>query len=139
MSKMTQEQRDMYEKFCMEFPYCMACGWHMSHKIRRRDWMLAKLDCAHILGGVSRVADRRDIVRLCNGCHRLNHHEAIRIDGECLPHLDTSHVLWIKQMRDTGYYDVGYLNEIKVGICPDPAEPPEWFTAQWETNSMDIR
>ena len=65
----------MYEAFVEEFTFCWACcfvplpaqGW---------PWVWNEtLDCAHIVGGAGRKADRRCIARLCR-----THHIGLRRD-----------------------------------------------------------
>lgn len=122
---LTADERQMYTEFMSDFPQCVACGWSGGY----RDWMLPRLENAHIRGGHARTHDRRNILRLCNGCHRLAHGERIVVFGSALPELSTANMLWLKAAYDPGHYDWDYLHEIR----PIPADeqsikkPASWF------------
>ncbi len=127
------EDRDkakkMYQQFVDEFPYCMICLWSL--RDRRRNWHFAKLDVAHIVGGSGRIADRRAIVMLCAGCHRLSHLDTIKITegGETIriPNLRAENLVWAKSIHDPENYDLEYLKSLRYrSDAPDPEQPDEW-------------
>lgn len=141
MSRLTAQERDMYEQFTREFPFCYACFW--SKVSKWRTWHRPELHRAHIIGGSGRRADRRDIVMLCEGCHRLSHGATIKAFASYaqqaaatlgedvkpirLPNLRLDHILWLKHKLDPEHYDRNYLCEIKQVKAIPPARPtPEW-------------
>ena len=91
--------------------------------------MLAKLENAHIRGGAGRTHDRRNILRLCNGCHRLAHGERIVVFGDPLPVLTTANLLWLKAAYDPDCYDWDYLHELRPipATEQEPRKPDDWF------------
>lgn len=124
----TEDQKRMYAEFAAEFPQCMLCGWGMDRPWRTfRKWMIPAVDNAHIIGGSGRSHDRRNIVRLCRGCHSLHHHHRIMVDGKYLPFVDLEHLLWIKRAYDPEFYDLQYLIERRGRVDMDerPRRPPD--------------
>jgi hypothetical protein len=116
MSKATKQQKDMYAKFMAAFTSCWSCGWRGEF----RNWMWPRLENAHIRGGEGRTHDRRNICRLCNGCHRLNTGERIVVNGEPLRNLELCHMLWLKLQFDPEFYDPEYLNSLRPRRVPEP-------------------
>lgn len=131
MAKLTREEKAMYGAFMEEFPYCWACGWSVFRSVRNRPWMKARLENAHIRGGEGRTHDRRNLARLCNGCHQLNTGEQIRVAGELLPQLELSHMAWLKEHFDPEFFSPEYLSSLRSLRMPDPEAPPKWFQGQW--------
>jgi hypothetical protein len=96
--------------------------------------MMGELHCAHILGGPNRTPDQRNLVRLCDGCHRLAHGAVIRDKrGNPLPTLVYEHLLWLKMARDPEHYDRQYLGQLSRKFVPRPKRPPGWFLVQYDT------
>jgi len=129
---LTPEQSEMYAQFAWEFQSCWACGIDPSRQICRH-WPARCLQNAHILGGPSRTADRRNILRLCLLCHNLAHGHTIRDkDRNPLPNLTRENLLWLKESRDPKYFDLDYLNSISIRLMKEPEPVPFWFEAQYE-------
>lgn len=125
--RLTTEQTLMFKQFMEEFTACWACGWRLELYLSR-DWMISRLENAHIIGGSGRKQDRRNIARLCSGCHRLSHGDIIRIAGEPLPKLTLGNILHLKQEFDPEFYSPDYLIDIKIGVfLPEPEKLPYWF------------
>ena len=118
----------MYGDFASAFRKCWACGWRQGW----RSWCLSNLEIAHIVGGAGRRHDRRAIVRLCNGCHLLNHGARIVVAGVRLPTLDLGHLVWLKREWDQEHLDIPYLMSLRVKRAEviEPVELPEWFLVQ---------
>lgn len=121
----TSAERKMYAEFIDRFRFCWACGWSGGF----RAWMVPRLENAHIVGGAGRRHDRRAIARLCAGCHRLSHGDRIVVDGIVLPTLSLQNLLWLKQAYDPEWYDVPYLQSLRIKRAEAlvPEELPEWF------------
>ncbi len=133
MPRLTTEQREMYADFVAEFWFCWACGFEPSRHIWPRDWHFSRLDNAHIVGGQGRRPDRRDIVRLCHGCHLLSHGETVRIEGKLLPHLTRANLVWLKSIYDPEHYDRDYMDGLtNFGRIEDPEPLPGWFSAEFQ-------
>ncbi len=126
--KPTNADRKMYQAFMLEFYRCMACGWNPEAPLYR-EWMFGRLENAHIVGGPGRRHDRRAIVRLCAGCHRLSHGDRIVVRGLVLPTLSLENLLWLKREHDPENYDAEYLQSLRIrsGEKLVPAPLPEWF------------
>lgn len=133
---LSRESREMYEEFMAEWPCCMMCGWGDGRRREFRYWMIPRLDNAHIIGGSGRRHDRRCIVRLCAGCHRLSHGDKIKVDGRALPNFGLGEMLWLKRERDVDYFDLEYLAGLKIGALPDIVEPHTWFIEQWNMRNL---
>jgi len=134
MAKLTAKQRQMYREFTCEHTFCWACGVEpgQCHLLMSPDYW-RHLECAHIIGGSGRVADRRAICRLCKLCHDLNHGCRIVVDGKALPNLKLSHMLWLKHRHD-GPVDRKFLTSLSVSaILPRSAPPPKWFKDSYTT------
>ena len=126
--KLTNADRKMYQAFMVQFHCCMACGWNPARPIWR-DWMIGRLENAHVVGGAGRRHDRRAIVRLCAGCHRLSHGDRILVRGIVLPVLSLENLLWLKQENDPANYDVEFLQSLRIRHAEKltPAPLPRWF------------
>lgn len=136
MAKITSNTDSrVYETFAEAFPRCWACGWS-PERSAWRDWMRPELHCAHILGGPNRTCDRRNLCRLCEGCHRLAHGAAINVDGRYLPKLWLANLLWLKKHRDPDWYDRKYLTELSRQGLPHPSKPHGWFVGQYQQQGM---
>lgn len=127
---LTPEQAEMYRAFHEEFTPggCWRCGWD-ARTFRWRDWMLNRFEAAHILRGCNRVHDRRVLVFLCNGCHRLEHGERVKPAGmNCyLPGITLANMLWLKREYDPEFYDLEFLRQTSIRKdLPEPAEPEYW-------------
>jgi len=134
LGRLTPAQREMYEQFNRTFVFCWACGWCGQY----RSWMLNRLVNAHIIGASGRRADRRDISRLCDGCHLLNHNNRIVLGGQVLPSLSLPNLLWLKAHFDPDHYDPEYLMSLRIKraepLIPEPL--PDWFNSQRESSSI---
>lgn len=122
----------MYNEFMGAFERCWACGWKPGVS-DLRDWMRPELHNAHIFGGPNRRHDRRVIVRLCEGCHRLSHGAAIRPtpNKARLPPLNVRNVLWLKRYRDPAYYDRKYYHTLLRHTVAYAKHPPAWFVNEY--------
>lgn len=138
MKRLTAEQKLMYAQFALDFQFCFCCG--INPKKRIDSFFPARwLENAHILGGPSRTADRRSILRLCKLCHDLAHGSTIKdANKEPLPNLTRANLLWLKQARDGEHFDLDYLNSISIRRMPDPKCPATWFINEW-TRTQDSR
>lgn len=129
--RLTKEELDMYEAFNRDFNYCWACG--IPHG--KRDYAIdfpRNLERAHIVGGCGRrVTERCVISMLCHLCHRLNHGDIIRVQGEPLPKLELRHLLWLKGRMD-GRVDRKRLRELRGRELPIARKPPAWFVGQFQ-------
>ena len=121
-------ERKMYAAFAESFQRCWACGWQAGY----REWCLPRLENAHIVGGPGRRHDRRALVRLCEGCHRLAHGFRVVLGGTAVPTLGIRQMVWLKQEFDPEFLDVAYLMGLRVkrGESIEPEELPVWFLAQ---------
>ena len=136
--RLTLAERTMYEVFMQTFTFCMACGINPKKQIDKF-FPVRWLENAHILGGSSRTADRRNILRLCKLCHDLAHGHTIRDQNkEPLPNLSRANLLWLKHARDSEHFDLDYLNSISIGNMPTPEEPPAWFMSEFERWQPDL-
>ena len=135
MKRLTNSEKEMYAEFTKDFPFCFACYWSEYANFRR--WMFPQLERAHIVGGSGRVADRRDIVMLCNGCHLLAHGATIRKSPkqDALPNLRIDHLMWLKNRIDGEHYDRDYLCQLKQqNALPPVRQTPTWFQNEREKN-----
>lgn len=116
MSRLTAEQKKMYEKFMADFPFCFACGW--SDFGPWRTWGFPKIDNAHIVGGAGRQHDRRAIIRLCQSCHKSSHGERVVMGNKdgvnlIMPKLTFGMLIGLKKEIDPIHYDQSYLMSIR--------------------------
>lgn len=116
----------VYEEFANEFLLCWHCGWALN--TQSPTWHFAKLDNAHILGGAARTADRRNLCRLCEGCHRLAHGARVRRGGKYLATIGISEMLWLKKYWDLKYYDREYLNDLRIRRLPLARKPKQFLS-----------
>lgn len=95
--------------YANEFTYCAVC------------WSRLSLQIHHLQQGAGRVHDRRNIVRLCNGCHEGVHFGGVR-------NLRKGHILTAKREVDDASYDPTYLAGLRrkahLGYGPEPY--PKW-------------
>ena len=127
--KKTKAQREEDIAFRHEFDRCWACSR------RHKEYpQFEQLQNAHIIGGDGRRHDRRDLTRLCERCHGLNHHLTYREGEIVLPHLELSAMLTLKQEFDPEYYDLEYLASLGIRSLPDPGPLPEWYLLEREKN-----
>ena len=131
MTTLSDDEHAMYADFMHEHQRCWACGYS-PFVWPQRQWMRPELHNAHIFGGPNRRHDRRCLVRLCEGCHRLHHRARIVVDGEPLPFLTLQNVLWLKKHRDGKHYDRRYLSELWAKPLPRIAIPAAWFRVEYE-------
>lgn len=124
---LTKTQKEMYERFMDEFPFCFSCGWSGGGTL----WGFPKIDNAHIIGGAGRKHDRRDIIRLCHFCHRVSHGDTIKIDGKKAPQISLENMLWLKFKIDAEHYDREYLREIRMQYLPPAAKPNKFYETLW--------
>lgn len=80
-----------------------------------------------------RANDRRAVVLLCPLVHECHVADSSKIpvkkvNGKEYPTVDASHLLWVKQMMDPGYYDRDFLQKIWTGAVPEPQRPPQFWT-----------
>lgn len=129
MNRLTTQDRQMYAEFRTEFRYCWACRYQPLPR-EFSTGMLGKFECAHIIGGAGRVADRRAIVGLCKCHHMIQEGETFRYEGKPLPKLTRANMLWLKQMMDGEFYDLEFIRErlmakngMRVLPEPEPVEP----------------
>jgi len=122
---MPPEEKAMYAKFMLDFPFCMACGW-VKYPFTEFGFIL-KLENAHIVGGPGRRHDRRAIVRLCNRCHRLSHGDRIVWCGEQIPVMTQGNLVYLKSVCDKEWYDKEYLDSISTGVCAETLPLVDWY------------
>lgn len=135
--RLTREQRLMYASFAQHNTYCWNCGWT---GYPTRDWCWAWFHNAHIIGASGRTHDRRNLVRLCHGCHLLAHGAAIPVSGRYLPTFDRAGLLWLKREYDAAYFDLDYLQTLAIGRLPEPVEPDRtWALEGAQVESIDSR
>jgi hypothetical protein len=122
----TATSRRMYTDFMGEFDSCWNCGWKLGDFCP--GWHLPQLHNAHILGGPNRSHDRRNINRLCEGCHRLAHRAVIRIPGHENPLdiVDLAGMMWLKKTFDPDFYSRKYLIELGGKNLPYARSPRGW-------------
>ena len=103
----------------VEHPFCWWCGrdsWDSP-----RDWHGPFLiERAHIVSS-PRVLDRRAVVLLCSGCHRVQHGE--RISGFDVERVSLGQMLWLKRTFDPEYYDEAFLARFHIGRLPIASRP----------------
>jgi len=84
-------------------------------------WSRVSLAIHHLQQGAGRVHDRRNLLRLCNGCHEGLHFGGSR-------DLSKGHCLTAKREVDDAHYDPSYLASLRrkqhLGYGPLPY--PEW-------------
>ena len=124
------EKELLFDEFCEEFPFCWSCGWNPHYAIHR--WHVPKLDIHHSLGGPNRIHDRRNLARLCAGCHRLAHGDRLRDSlGDRIPALSRSNIFWLKRERDRDFYDPMWYELRGSIIVPKLERPDPWFDKQY--------
>jgi hypothetical protein len=108
------------------------------------DWWLQVAHLSSGSGAMHRVNDRRAVVLLCplvHECH-VNDSERIaekKIGGRSYPTIDASHLLWIKQIMDPGFYDPEFYSRIWTGSPPDPKRPPAyWMNMLFENTGLSL-
>lgn len=125
------KKSEMYAQFRSEYYRCWACGFDEERSRYKHVYYWAapvRLECAHILGGISRVHDRRNISLLCTVCHRLAHGDTIRrMDTSVLPTLSLANMLWLKKAHDPDNYDRAFLQSLRSKKLPRALRPNPWF------------
>lgn len=129
--KLTDEQREMFEQFVMDFPFCWACGLDPTNyeDVQRERRVLDYprwLERHHIIK-CCRVHERWNICNLCKLCHDLAEMHTIRPDTEPLPYLKLEHVLYLKHLFDRDNYDPEAMQRYSLRKLPEPRFPPVWF------------
>ena len=130
MSRLTPTQRQMYRDFCECFTSCWCCEVEPLPQVfydsPNWKWFTSTLECHHIIGGASRRADRRCIVRLCKVHHRAYHGQRYRPTRNTpLPRVLTlGNMVWLKQMFDPHYLHLEFLQSLQtkhnLPIVPEP-------------------
>ncbi len=141
---LTPRQRDMYEKFSLDNPYCWACGIEPDGARKRSKPLEGRepltyfrnLENAHIVGGYSLVHDVRVLARLCKMCHDLSHRLQIphpKTKQRYLPLLRCDHLLWLKYRHEGAPIDRQFIRDIRVSrVVPAIYKPPTWFRKTYE-------
>lgn len=127
--RLSDQERVMFDLFVQENPCCWSCGWRMGKQKVAPDYAApVKLENHHVVGGSGRKHLRENLARLCSICHRIFHGDRIRLDnGELIPEINLSHVLYMKRLHDPEWYDVEVLNNLAIGVMPDPEKPDTYF------------
>lgn len=125
MGKLTTQQKQMYTDFKREFRFCWVCKYQPLPKI---DMGFPNvLECAHIVGGSGRRADRRCIIQACKIHHMLFDGHSIRHGQKLLPSINIHQAVWLKQQFDPEYVDIEFLKSLRIKrnlpIEPVPVEP----------------
>ena len=85
----------MLTAFATQFPRCWICGdRHQLH-------------IHHIASGAGRLNDRRNLVRLCRGCHDEYIHTGV---GTWHNNVLIANEYALKRLRDSLHYDRDWLN-----------------------------
>lgn len=104
--------RDALVAFANEQSFCWMCDGQVGLQIH------------HIAGRRGKDPhDRRNLCRLCDGCHRLYH------DGSRTEHtVGLEHILYAKKVFDPAHYDPAYLAGLrgKKHLGVDPVRPEWW-------------
>lgn len=103
--------------FAQQFEFCAVC------------WSQLSLVIHHLQQGAGRSHDRRNLLRLCNGCHEGLHFGGSR-------NLRKSQCLAAKRESDDGHYDPTFLASLRgkkhLGYGPDPI--PAWAVEERRLN-----
>ena len=108
------------------------------------DWWLQVAHLGSGSGTMHRVNDRRAVVLLCPLAHECHIANSVRIpekkiNGKVYPTIDASHLLWIKQIMDAGYYDMEFLERVWIGKPPEPQRPPQfWLDMLFENTGLEL-
>lgn len=120
----------MFEEFCEEHDYCWSCGWDAHSGIHK--WHVPRLETHHVLRGAERVQDRRNLARLCAGCHRLAHGDRIRNSrGNYFPVLKLANILWLKRKHDRDHFDPLWFDLHTALLIPHIERPDPWFDEEY--------
>lgn len=131
MRRKNKAERDMFDEFTGEHPFCWGCGIpdHPQYPILADGVeYLRCLDVHHLGRGYARADDRRNLARLCRMCHELSSGATIKLQaGRKIAPLTLAHVLWLKYHHDRPHYDRSYLRHIRGRAVPPIKCPPRWF------------
>jgi hypothetical protein len=108
-------------RFAELFSYCAVC------------WSRVSLAIHHLQQGAGRVHDRRNLLRLCNGCHEGLHFGGMR-------NLSKGHCLTAKREVDDEHYDPAYLAQLrhKVRLGYGTLPYPDWVAlARWKNGQPE--
>jgi len=116
-------------KFAGEFWHCWACGICMSMRTPDIDYP-RWLETHHIVKR-GRSDSRANLSRLCKLCHDVVEGLQVRLaNGERMPPLPLSAVLWLKSRWDAEHYDRPLLAALAGRAVPRATRPSEWYMRQ---------
>lgn len=126
--------------------FCWVSGLTKSQRPNKwyGDWWLQVAHLGSGSGTMLRVNDRRAVVLLCplvHDCHVANSTKipTKKINGTVYPTVDASHLLWVKQMMDPGYFDIEFLQKVFTGAVPEPQRPPQfWMNMFFENTGVNL-
>lgn len=103
-----------------DWPWCWWCGRGLEH--RPSGWISPVwiVERAHIVNNPRRE-DRRAVVLLCTGCHKISHgviptsQVAAVMDGDRITQPSLSNLLYLKKVFDLKYYDRKFLAKNCIG------------------------
>jgi len=62
-----------------------------------------------------------------------------KVNGKVYPTIDASHLIWLKSIMDSEYYDPEFLARIWVGKPPEPQRPPQvWLNMLFENTGLEL-